>query len=191
MPKSQSVKRQPYDGGSYPSERIQIDVKHVPQNYLVGELAGRKLYQYTCIDEYSRYRYLEIFEEKSTYSSKQFIENCIKKMPFKIKCVQADNDLEFTNRLISANAKDTLFETTLKSSEIAHRCIKPYTPRHNGRVERSHWKDSRYFYNDTFYSLDDIKKKLRRYLLNYNKFPMKPLKYLSPKEFLDHYNNSN
>ncbi len=189
-PKSQSVKRRPYDGGSYPGERVQIDVKQVPSYCLVGDLKGKKLYQYTCIDEYSRYRHLEIYEEKSTYSSQQFILRCVKRLPFTIKNVQTDNGTEFTNRLISENPADTLFESTLKTLEIGHRCIKPYTPRHNGRVERSHGKDSRYFYNSTFYSMDDIKKKLRRYLINYNNFPMKPLKYLSPKEYLVQYTNS-
>ncbi len=190
VPQSQSVKRQPYDGGSYPGERVQIDVKMVPSKCLVGDLKGKKLYQYTCIDEYSRYRHLEIYEEKSTYSSQQFILRCVKRMPFSIKNVQTDNGLEFTNRIISEDPKDTLFESTLKSLGIGHRCIKPYTPRHNGRVERSHGKDSRYFYNSTFYSIDDIKRKLRRYLYKYNDFPMKPLGYLSPKEYLANYNNS-
>lgn len=47
---------------SYPGERVQIDVKFVPAACLVGAAAGRKFYQYTAIDEFSRYRYLEAFE---------------------------------------------------------------------------------------------------------------------------------
>ena len=54
---------------SYPGERVQIDVKFVPAACLVGAAAGRKFYQYTALDEFSRYRYLEAFEENSTYSS--------------------------------------------------------------------------------------------------------------------------
>ena len=54
---------------TFPGERVQIDVKLVPSECLVGELHNNEehYYQYTCIDEFSRFRYLEIFREKSTY----------------------------------------------------------------------------------------------------------------------------
>ena len=61
---------------SYPGERVQIDVKFVPAACLVGAAAGRKFYQYTAIDEFSRYRYLEAFEENSTYSLRSFSFIC-------------------------------------------------------------------------------------------------------------------
>ena len=34
----------------------------------------KKYYQYTAIDEYSRYRYLEVFDEISSYNSSLFIK---------------------------------------------------------------------------------------------------------------------
>ena len=49
----------PYEKIQYPGQRVQIDVKYVPGVCLVGETAGEKYYQYTFIDEYSRFRYLE------------------------------------------------------------------------------------------------------------------------------------
>ena len=115
---------------TFPGERVQIDVKMVPSECLVGELQNNEehYYQYTCIDEFSRFRYLEIFREKSTYSSKCFILNCVKKLPFKIKCVQTDNGVEFTNKLIHPDAKPTLFEKTLMELGIEYKRIKPYTP---------------------------------------------------------------
>lgn len=45
---------------------------------MVGDAKGKKFYQYTAIDEYSRFRYLEAFEEHSTYSSAIFLEHLIK-----------------------------------------------------------------------------------------------------------------
>ena len=57
----------PYEQMNYPCQRVQIDVKFVPSACLVGEAEGRKFYQYTAIDEYSRFRYLEAFEENSSY----------------------------------------------------------------------------------------------------------------------------
>ena len=62
------------------------------------------------------------------YSSKCFILNCVKKLPFKIKCVQTDNGVEFTNKLIHPDAKPTLFEKTLMELGIEYKRIKPYTP---------------------------------------------------------------
>ncbi len=63
-------------------------------------------------------------------------------MPFKIECVQTDNGLEFTNRLLTNNDKLTLFEEELLKSNIRHNLIKPYTPRLSGKDERSHRKDN-------------------------------------------------
>jgi len=44
---------------TYPGEKVQIDVKHVPRECLTKELQekGEKYYQYTGIDEYTRLRY--------------------------------------------------------------------------------------------------------------------------------------
>ena len=81
-------------------------------------------------DEYSRFRYLEAFDEHSTYSSAVFPEHLIKKFPFKIECVQTDNGLEFTKRLSNTqNPTPTLFESRLEQYGIRHKLIKPCTPR--------------------------------------------------------------
>ena len=41
-----------------------------------------------------------------------------------------------------------MFEQKLKELNIKHKLIKPYIPRHNGKVERSHKKDQdRFYYN--------------------------------------------
>ncbi len=187
-PKKIKYKPKPYEQMTFPGERIQIDVKYVPVSCMTN---GKKYYQYTCIDEYTRFRYLEVYKEKSTYSSKCFIEKCVAKLPFQIKTVQTDNGLEFTNKLITGNTLPTLFETTLERLGIKHKLIKPYTPRHNGKVERSHGKDTLYFYNKrSFYSFEDLQNQIRKYTNEYNNFPMKPLGYLSPKEFLDKYNTT-
>ena len=45
----------PYEQMSYPGQRVQIDVKFVPACCLVNEAKGKCFYQYTAIDEYSRW----------------------------------------------------------------------------------------------------------------------------------------
>ena len=177
----------PYEKMYYPGQRVQIDVKFVPSACIVGDSKGEKFYQYTAIDEYSRFRYIEAFKEHSTYSSTVFLEHMLRAFPFKVECVQTDNGLEFTKRLIKGNDL-TLFETKLKELGIRHKLIKPFTPRHNGKVERSHRKDNEYFYaNHKFYSFEDFKKQLAVHNRKYNNFPMRPLGWKSPKDFLNHF----
>ena len=146
----------PYEKMLYPGQRVQIDVKFVPDACIMGEAKaeGKKFYQYTAIDEYSRFWYLEAFEEHRSYSSAVFLEHMLKAFKFRVECVQTDNGAEFTKRLGSSEKPTpTLFESRLKHYGIRHKLIKPYTPRHNGKVERSHHKDNEYFYaTHKFYS---------------------------------------
>ena len=182
----------PYKQADYPGQKVQIDVKYVPSSCLVGAAAeeakenGGYYYQYTFIDEYSRFRYLEAFKEHNSYSSSEFIKHCVKRFPFAIECVQTDNGPEFTNRLNSQRShRKTLFEETLEDLGIVHKTIKPFTPRHNGKVERSHRKDNEYFYaSHTFFSFADFQKQLAVWNRYYNNFPMRPLNWLSPKQVL-------
>ena len=104
----------PYEKMHFPGERIQVDVKFVPQVCIVGEAKGEKFYQYTAIDEFSRWRYLEAFREHSSYSSATFVEHLIKAAPFKIQCIQTDNGAEFTKKFVSDGANPHLFGEKLK-----------------------------------------------------------------------------
>ena len=179
-----------YEQMQYPGQRVQIDVKFVPAACIANRAAGEKYYQYTAIDEYSRYRYLEAFQENSTYSSAQFAIHVIEhfaKMGITVQCIQTDNGFEFTKRFGGSAPDDlTLFERTLKQREVKHKLIRPYTPRHNGKVERSHRKDNEYFYaTHRFYSFEDFKAQLAVHSKIYNRFPMRPLGWRSPQEVLN------
>lgn len=175
----------PYEKMLYPGQRVQIDVKVVPTACIVGDAADKKFYQYTAIDEYSRFRYLEAFEEHSSYSSAVFLEHLIKAFKFPIKCVQTDNGMEFTKRLSAGKQTPTMFEKALQKHNIQHKLIRPFTPRHNGKVERSHRKDNEYFYaTHKFYSFDDFAKQLKVHNYKCNKFPMRPLNWKAPADYI-------
>lgn len=182
----------PYEKMQYPGQRVQIDVKFVPSACLVGIAAeeakenGGYYYQYTFLDEYSRFRYLEAFKEHNSFSSSEFIKHCIQRFPYAIECVQTDNGGEFTNKKNPNNtARLSLFEQTLEELCIRHKLIRVYTPRHNGKVERSHRKDNEYFYaSHRFYSFEDFQKQLAAWNRKYNDFPMRPLNWRSPKDIL-------
>lgn len=175
----------PYEKMLYPGQRVQIDVKVVPAACIVGDATGKKFYQYTAIDEYSRFRYLEAFEEHSSYSSAVFLEHLIKAFKFPIKCVQTDNGMEFTKKLSAGKQTPTMFEKALQRHGIHHKLIRPFTPRHNGKAERSHRKDNEYFYaTHKFYSFEDFAKQLKVYNYKYNKFPMRPLNWKAPADYI-------
>ncbi len=183
-PRNPKYVPKPYEKMTFPGQRVQIDVKFVPSVCLVGDVKDEKFYQYTAIDEYSRFRYVEAFQEHNSYSSAVFLEHMLKAFKFPVLCVQTDNGQEFTKRLCKGKQTPTLFEDALKKHGIEHKLIRPYTPRHNGKVERSHRKDNEYFYaTHTFYSFVDFSKQLA---LNdkYNKFPMRPLNWKAPYDYI-------
>lgn len=178
----------PYQPALFPGEKVQIDVKVVPRACLVGEARelGLKMYQYTAIDECTRLRYLGAFSEQSSYSSALFLEQLVAVFPFRICKVQTDNGFEFTNRYgKSRGARLTLFERKLADFDIEHQKIKPHTPRHNGKVERSHRKDNEQFYAvNTFATLEEFAEKLACRNDEYNDLPMRALGWHSPNELL-------
>jgi len=150
-----------YDGGKYPGERVQIDVKYVPKACRYGE----KLYQYTLVDEYSRWCYREIYDEHNDYASSTFLRNAIEAVPFNIKEVQTDNGWEFTNAMLGQKVLElTRFEQMLEVLRIKYRRIRVGTPKHNGRVERQHGLDMQRFYKrQSFISLEDARQKIAKY----------------------------
>ncbi len=100
-PKNPKYIPKPYEQMNYPGERVQIDVKFVSAACLVGAAAGKKFYQYTAIDEFSRYRYLEAFEENSTHSSTQFLIHILdhfQKLGFSVHLRKCNN---FPMRLLN------------------------------------------------------------------------------------------
>ncbi len=179
----------PYTQMTFPGERVQIDVKFVPCSCCPNLLHGERFYQYTAIDEFSRLRFLMGFREHSSYSSALFLEAAVTfyaKHGIFIKCVQTDNGFEFTNRFSSKpTVKPTLFQTTATRLGIHHKTIRPFTPRHNGKVERSHREDQKRFYDThSFYSFQDFQRQLKVYLNRSNKIPMRPLNYNNPLSYL-------
>ena len=179
-------KPKPYQRADYPGQKIQIDVKYVP-SYCVAD--GSKYYQYTAIDECTRLCYREMYDEHSTYSSKDFLMKLIKAFPFPIREVQTDNGTEWTTQLLVKDPKSkTLFEKALEDMDIIYHRIRVATPRHNGKVERQHRLDEKRFYSKMrMYSLADGRNQLERYNKKSNNISKSCLKYRSPNAVLEDY----
>ena len=176
----------PYVRAEYPGQKVQVDVKYVP-SYCVSN--GQKYYQYTAVDECTRWTYREMYDEHSTYSSAQFLMNLVMKCPFPIREIQTDNGTEFTNALLQKNCDHkSLFENLLDRYGIIYHRIRVATPRHNGKVERQHRIDEARFYKKmSMYSLEDGRKQLDRYNARSNNIPKTCLNFRSPNEVLQDY----
>ena len=186
-PKSTYSKKQ----ASYPGERVQIDVKYVP-NECIGFASHRsRYYQITAIDEYSRKRYLELVDANNTYTTSKFLQKLELRLGFKIKLVQTDNGLEFTNDLDLTNKKSR-FQRYLQELDIKYHRIRPYSPWQNGIVERSHRIDNELFYNRRrFSSYKQMLKSFNRYKKRYNNIARKVLNFMTPNEMVENYNTNN
>ena len=175
---------------TYPGQRVQVDEKVIPRHYIAN--SELRLYQYTAIDEFTRLRFLAVYPEQSSYSSADFLKKLFKRYARRgihVECVQTDNGFEFTNRF-SNSERDlpTTFETFATQLGIRHKLIRPYTSRHNSKVERSHREDQKHFYScHSCYSLDDFGKQLAIHNRLSNNLSMKLLRWLSSNEFAVQY----
>lgn len=173
-------KPKPYDTPTQLGVKWQMDVKYVPTACYSGSVP-QKFYQYTVIDEASRERFLYPYMEQSGYSTVDFLLRAIAYFGYKPQILQTDNGSEFTNT--TKTKRIHTLDITCRKLNIRHQQIRPRTPRHNGKVERSHRNDQERFYNHmSFYSYEDLKTQMRRYLNRSNNIPMQVLGWKSPLE---------
>jgi hypothetical protein len=164
----------PYNTAKYPGEKLQMDVKYVPKGSLSRDLVCEQWYQWTIIDEATGLRYLEWHKDKKAFNSCKFVMNAMKFFPFRLCMIQTDNGSEFVNEHV---------EKMLKSVNIRHKRIRPATPRHNGKVERSHRVDVKFFYDGIVCkNFEELQKLGRNWNEDYNNMYMRKFNYLSPNE---------
>ena len=183
--KVESTKKKSKHTGHYdtPEElgiKWQMDVKYVPTACYAGT-DGDKFYQYTMIDEASRERFIYAYKEQSSYSTIDFTKRAIIYFGYAPETIQTDNGGEFTHS--SKTNRVHPFDMLCNQLNIHHKTIRPKTPWHNGKVERSHRNDQERFYNYLrFYSLEDLQMQMKRYLRRSNRIPMSVLGWKSPVE---------
>jgi transposase InsO family protein len=115
-----------------PGHRLQLDVKFLER--IAG--TGKRLYQFTAIDDCTRIRVLKIYDACNQSSAIRFVNEVLRRLPFRVLVIQTDNGGEFQSR----------FHWHLESQDIRHVYIRPRTPHLNGKVERSHRVDEQEFY---------------------------------------------
>jgi transposase InsO family protein len=115
-----------------PGHRLQLDVKFLER--IPG--THRRLYQFTAIDDCTRIRVLKVYDRCNQRTAVQFIDDVLRRLPFRVLVVQTHNGAEFQSE----------FHWHLETRDIRHVYIRPRTPRLNGKVERSHRVDDEEFY---------------------------------------------
>ncbi|MCH3959620.1 MAG: DDE-type integrase/transposase/recombinase [Selenomonas sp.] len=168
----------PYDTPDQIGVKWQMDVKYVPTACYTGDMP-QKFYQYTVIDEASRERFLYPYLEQTSFSTVDFLQRAIRYFGYQPQILQTDNGAEFTH--IAKTDRTHPLDVLCQKLGINHKRIRPRTPRHNGKVERSHRSDQERFYNHLkFYSFDDLNLQMARYRRRANQIPMQSLNWLSP-----------
>lgn len=170
----------PYDTPTNIGIKWQMDVKYVPK-YCYSGKDKEKFYQYTVIDEASRERFIYPYKEQSSYSTVDFVKRSIVYFGYKPLIIQTDNGQEFTHTAKTDRMHP--LDILLNKLNINHQLIRPRTPRHNVKVERSHRNDQNRFYNYlSFYSYEDLIKQTKSYLKRSNNIPMQVLGWITPLE---------
>jgi len=170
-----------------PGELVEIDVKYVP-----GTVANRRYYQYTAIDTASRWRYLAIYDEQTTYHSIIFLKDVISRFPHKIQAIKTDNGSVFTNYYLGTNKRSDVSIKTIhaldmfcRENNIIHYLIDPGKPAQNGTVERSHRSDQESFYDrNEFKNIKDLETKIKIWNDEYNNLEHCGLNGKTPIEML-------
>lgn len=183
--KAESTKKKSRHLGKYdtPKElgkKWQLDVNYVPRACYTGN-DNECFFQYTVIEEASRKRFIYAYKEQSGYSTVDFVKRAITFFGYAPEVIQTDNGAEFTN--IRLTKRVHIFDKFCNYYNIKHKLIRPRTPWHNGKVERSHRNDQERFYNFLrFYSFDDLQIQMKRYLCRSNNIPMAVLGWISPNQ---------
>jgi len=117
---------------SQPGEGVQADIKCI-----YGE-DGKRQYQFSFLDVYTKKYYLEIFNTKESKNSILAHHNAEKYFNFEILSVQTDNGSEFRGD----------YHTWLTKNKITHYFIPKSSPNWNPQVERVHKTiDDEYYQN--------------------------------------------
>jgi len=102
-----------------PGDRVQMDTCKIAPG----------VYQYTAIDDCTRYMVIGLYPKRTAANTLHFIEErVLEEMPFPIQRIQTDRGNEFFAYEV---------QEYLKEAAIKFRPVKPRSPHLNGKVERA------------------------------------------------------
>jgi transposase InsO family protein len=132
-----------------PGERVQVDTCKI----------APCIYQYTAIDDCTRYQVMEIYPTRTAANTILFFEKMIEEMRFPVQSIQSDRGKEFFAYKV---------QEWLKEYCIKFRPIRPRQPHLNGKVERVQQTDLKEFWALIDFSEDHLSDQLAYYQHYYN-----------------------
>ncbi len=133
----------------FPGNRVQMDTMKIATG----------VYQYTAIDECSRFRVLAVYARRSARNTVRFLERVIEEMPFPIRCIQTDHGAEFFAETV---------QRRLVRERIKFRPIPLGSPQRNSRVERSQIADLDEFWTHHVPGGEGIDQRIAEWQFNCN-----------------------
>lgn len=157
---------------------VHIDTKHLVQ-------AGcSKMYHFTAIDAYSKYKHARTYTSISSRSARRFFEEVVAMFPFPIQAVISDNGSEYQGE----------FHQFLTSKNIIHYFTYPYTPKQNAIAERAIRTDIEEFYHNggLKFTTSEQNEALNawNYYYNHERYH-RSLNCLTPVQFIAKFNSLN
>ncbi|MCY3024451.1 MAG: IS481 family transposase [Planctomycetota bacterium] len=167
----------------HPGANVQIDVKYLPQ------IRGKKEYQFTAIDEHSRLRHADIYEDLTPQNAVRFLRDALdffQRHQIRVLQVQTDHGVEFTYAMFPHVTVEHPFERELRKESIARKLTPIGKPHLQGKVERSHRIDEDEFHAIRFFRTSHARKRaFKAHITHYNhQRPHGSLNWRSPVQHL-------
>lgn len=132
-----------------PGDRIQMDTMKLK--------AG--LYQYTAVDDCSRFLVAGIYPRRTAANTLLFLEKVMEEMPFPVQRIQTDRGKEF----FAYKVQERLMDWAIK-----FRPVKPRSPHLNGKVERVQKTTLYEFYAMAELEDPELQTRLDEWVFHYN-----------------------
>lgn len=132
-----------------PGDRVQMDTMKIAPG----------IYQYTAVDDCSRWRVLGIYSRRTAKNTLDFLERICEEMPFPIQRIQTDRGKEFFAYNVQKRLKDWA---------IKFRPIRPASPHLNGKVERSQKTDLAEFWATVNMKDPELEMRIEEWQFHYN-----------------------
>jgi transposase InsO family protein len=133
-----------------PGDRVQMDTCKI----------GRGLYQYTAIDDCTRYMVVGLYPRRTAENTIRFLEERVfEEMPFPVQRIQTDRGGEFFAYKV---------QDFLREAKIKFRPVRPRSPHLNGKVERAQRTVLDEFYDTVDIKRADLNEELDQFQHYYN-----------------------
>ena len=121
---------------------------------------SRKEVVYDAIDDCSRWVFAKVMPKQDGENTITFLKELLKRVSFKIEAIRTDQGSEFGRKVTE----------WLKEKNIEHRKNPPYTPQHNGKIERYHrtFKEDEAIFWPQEGLIDELNYRLSLWLKHYN-----------------------